>query len=58
MELFGAFADPLKGSVGTTLGLPIVKRIIDLHSVHITLEDGRNGKGLKVCIELPKIHVF
>lgn len=48
-----------KGSrTGTGLGLSIVKRIVDLHHGHIDMQDGPNGKGLKVCVELPKIHAF
>lgn len=48
-----------KGSrTGTGLGLAIVSRIIDLHKGTLDLQDGASGKGLKVYIELPKIHAF
>lgn len=48
-----------KGSrTGTGLGLSIVKRIVELHKGQLDLQDGPQGKGLKISGELPKIHTF
>jgi two-component system sensor histidine kinase QseC len=40
-------------SNGSGLGLPIVKRIVEIHHGRISLHDGLDGAGLGVCIELP-----
>ena len=48
-----------KGSrTGTGLGLAIVQRIVELHDGQILMGEGKNGKGLKITIILPKVHVF
>jgi len=38
---------------GTGLGLPIVEEIVRLHGATLTLEDGREGRGLRVEIRFP-----
>lgn len=38
---------------GTGLGLSIVKDIVNGHGGNITLDEGEDGKGLKVIINLP-----
>ncbi len=43
-----------KKSEGEGLGLAIVHRVIDLHNGRIWIEDGPNGVGTTVVIELPK----
>ncbi|WP_448682986.1 sensor histidine kinase [Pseudomonas nicosulfuronedens] len=40
-------------SNGSGLGLPIVKRIVEIHHGRISLHDGLDGAGLGVCVELP-----
>jgi two-component system OmpR family sensor kinase len=40
-------------TLGSGLGLAIAKNIIDVHKGSITLEDGDNGRGLKVKLVLP-----
>jgi two-component system sensor histidine kinase QseC len=40
-------------SHGSGLGLPIVKRIVEIHRGHISLHEGLDGAGLGVCVELP-----
>lgn len=40
-------------SNGSGLGLPIVKRIVEIHHGRISLHEGLEGSGLGVCVELP-----
>lgn len=40
-------------SHGSGLGLPIVKRIVEIHHGRISLHEGLEGAGLGVCVELP-----
>jgi two-component system sensor histidine kinase QseC len=40
-------------SHGSGLGLPIVKRIVEIHRGRISLRAGLDGVGLGVCVELP-----
>jgi two-component system OmpR family sensor kinase len=40
-------------ALGSGLGLAIAKNVIDFHKGSITLEDGDNGRGLKVKLVLP-----
>jgi two-component system OmpR family sensor kinase len=40
-------------ALGSGLGLSIAKNVIDFHKGSITLEDGDNGRGLKVKLVLP-----
>ncbi|WP_152226219.1 HAMP domain-containing sensor histidine kinase [Pseudomonas sp. SCB32] len=40
-------------SAGSGLGLPIVKRIVEIHHGRISLHEGLEGAGLGVCVELP-----
>ncbi len=40
-------------SNGSGLGLPIVKRIVEIHRGRISLHEGLDGAGLGVCVELP-----
>ncbi|MDF3864441.1 ATP-binding protein [Pseudomonas denitrificans (nom. rej.)] len=40
-------------SNGSGLGLPIVKRIVEIHHGRISLHEGLEGAGLGVCVELP-----
>lgn len=40
-------------SAGSGLGLPIVKRIVEIHHGRISLHPGLDGAGLGVCVELP-----
>nr|WP_294976606.1 ATP-binding protein [uncultured Pseudomonas sp.] len=40
-------------SAGSGLGLPIVKRIVEIHHGRISLHEGLDGAGLGVCVELP-----
>jgi len=40
-------------SSGSGLGLPIVKRIVEIHRGRISLHEGLEGAGLGVCVELP-----
>ena len=40
-------------NVGSGLGLPIVKRIVEIHGGTLHLGEGLQGRGLGVHIELP-----
>lgn len=44
-----------QGRPGTGLGLPIVDEIARLHSASLGLEDGSEGRGLKVRVTFPMI---
>jgi signal transduction histidine kinase/CheY-like chemotaxis protein len=56
-RLFGRFqrlsAKPTAGESSTGLGLSIVKRIVDLHGGHITVESAGPGKGATFKMTLP-----
>jgi two-component system, OmpR family, sensor kinase len=41
------------GEEGSGLGLAIVKRVADRHAATVTLDDARNGSGLKVSVRFP-----
>jgi len=41
------------GSGGSGLGLPIVKRVVEIHQGRISLHPGLDGAGLGVLVELP-----
>lgn len=43
----------VSSSAGSGLGLPIVKRIVEIHHGRISLHQGLDGGGLGVCVELP-----
>lgn len=43
----------VSSSHGSGLGLPIVKRIVEIHHGRISLHEGLEGLGLGVCVELP-----
>ncbi len=43
---------------GSGLGLAIVKRIAESHAATITLSEGLGGRGLGVCVLLPKAKSF
>jgi two-component system sensor histidine kinase QseC len=40
-------------ATGSGLGLSIVKRIADLHGARVSLEEGENGRGLRVRVDFP-----
>jgi two-component system sensor histidine kinase QseC len=40
------------GESGSGLGLSIVQRIVEIHDAQLRLEEGENGKGLRVIVEL------
>lgn len=43
------------GTSGSGLGLPIVKRVVEIHCGRISLHPGLDGQGLGVRIELPSV---
>ena len=42
------------GETGSGLGLSIARRIVEIHRARLTMEDGENGRGLRVIVELPR----
>jgi signal transduction histidine kinase len=57
-RLFGRFqrlsAKPTAGETSTGLGLSIVKRIVDLHGGHVTVESPGPGQGAVFRMTLPE----
>lgn len=47
------FRAPDQTQSGSGLGLAIVKAAVDKHGGHITLENGENNAGLRICVTLP-----
>lgn len=52
-KIFGLFEKIDAQSIGTGIGLALVKRIIEVHSGHIWAESEGNGTGATFCFTIP-----
>jgi two-component system sensor histidine kinase QseC len=45
------------GQSGSGLGLSIVQRIAEIHCAELRLDEGENGKGLRVVVRFPRLEL-
>ena len=46
---------PGSAGSGSGLGLAIVREVAEAHGAHVTIEDGRGGRGARVVVRFPPL---